>query len=105
VLPENSPTIIDDKFEIVGTGGVAYIDSCDNGVRFVGESISYPDTRHWYDINGTPGGDLFEELTAFVNDILHGTQSIVTARQALDSLRVVDAIERSMRTGTEVGIV
>nr|WP_289305964.1 Gfo/Idh/MocA family oxidoreductase [Escherichia coli] len=48
VLPENSPTIIDDKLELVGTKGVAYVDSCDHGVRFVSEKgVSYPDSRHW----------------------------------------------------------
>ena len=36
-LPENSPTIIDDKVELVATKGVAYVDACDNGVRFVTE--------------------------------------------------------------------
>ena len=104
VLPENCPTVIDDKFEIVGTAGAAYVDSCDNGVRFIGERASYPDSRHWYEINGAPGGDLFEELTAFVNNILDGTRSVVTAAQALDSLRAVDAIERSMRECKEVSV-
>ena len=46
-LPENSPTIIDDKVELVGTKGVAYVDSCDYGVRFVSQKgIEYADSRH-----------------------------------------------------------
>jgi UDP-N-acetylglucosamine 3-dehydrogenase len=102
VLPENSPTMIDDKLELVGTKGVAYVDSCDQGVKFVSETIRYPDSRHWFDIRGVPGGDLSEEILAFVNDILNGTKSIITPQEALDSLRVVDAIERSMAAGTEV---
>lgn len=104
VLPENSPTIIDDKVELVGTKGVAYVDSCDSGVRFVEENgrILYPDSRHWYDSNGSTSGDLSEELFAFVSDVVSGKSSIVTPRQALDSLRVVDAIERSLREGREV---
>lgn len=104
VLPENSPTIIDDKMELVGTKGVAYIDSCDNGVRIVADKIRYPDSRHWYEANGVPSGDLSEQIMAFVNNILNGTKSIVTAKQAYDSLRVVDAIERSMAEGVEVSL-
>lgn len=103
VLPENSPTIIDDKLELVGTKGVAYIDSCDMGVKFVSNSgISYPDTRHWYYTNGEVSGDLAEEIMAFVNDSLNGRKSIITPKEALDSLRVVDAIERSIKEGKEV---
>ena len=103
VLPENSPTIIDDKVEVVTTNGVAYVDSCDNGVRLVTpQKIAYPDSRHWYYCNGLPQGDLAEEIMAFVNNIVSGTKSIITAEDAYESLRVVDAIERSMAEGREV---
>lgn len=103
VLPENSPTTIDDKLELVGTKGVAYVDSCDHGVRFVTSSgIAYPDSRHWYYTNGEPSGDLSEEIMAFINNIVNGTKSIITPKEAYDSLRVVDAIERSMAEGREV---
>lgn len=103
VLPENSPTIIDDKLELVGTKGVAYIDSCDQGVKFVsGKGVSYPDSRHWYYVNGEVSGDLAEEVMAFINNVVSGTKSIITPKEALDSLRVVDAIERSIKEGKEV---
>jgi UDP-N-acetylglucosamine 3-dehydrogenase len=79
VLPENSPTIIDDKLELVGTKGVAYVDSCDCGVRIVSNSkIEYPDSRHWPYVNDVPAGDLFEELMAFVNiDDLFGSIEVI----------------------------
>ena len=103
VLPENSPTIIDDKVELVGTKGAAYVDACDNGVRFVtGERVQYPDSRHWYNVNGAPSGDLSEEIMAFVGNIVNGTKSIITPEDALWSLKVVDAIERSISEGKEV---
>ena len=105
VLPENSPTIIDDKLELVGTKGVAYVDSCDNGVRFMGESgIEYPDTRHWYYTNGELFGDLSVEVETFVNDSIANKKSIITPKESLDSLKVVDAIERSLKEGKEVSI-
>ena len=103
VLPENSPTIIDDKLELVGTKGVVYVDSCDNGLKIISDQrILYPDTRHWYYTNGQPAGDLFEQLLAFINNIINNTKSIITPKDALDSLRVVDAIERSIAEGKEV---
>lgn len=103
VLPENHPTIIDDKVELIGTKGVAYVDSCDNGVRFVkGDGVFYPDSRHWYYTHGMASGDLAEEIMAFVNNVVTNTKSIVTPKQSYDALRVVDAIERSMKEGVEV---
>jgi len=105
VLPESSPTTIDDKLELVGTKGVAYVDSCDHGVRFVtNEKIDYPDTRHWYYVNGEVCGDLAEEVMAFINNVANGTKSIITPKETLDSLRVVDAIERSLAEGKEVAL-
>ncbi|HAC1676153.1 TPA_asm: gfo/Idh/MocA family oxidoreductase [Listeria monocytogenes] len=105
VLPENSPTIIDDKLELVGTKGVAYVDSCDHGVRFVSEKgVSYPDSRHWYYTNGEVSGDLAEEVMAFINNVANNTKSIITPKEEYDSLRVVDAIERSISEGKEVSL-
>jgi len=105
VLPEHSPTLIDDKVELVGTRGAAYIDSCDQGVRIVGDKrIAYPDSRHWPYINGAPAGDLAEELMAFVNAILQGTKPLVTVKEGLETLRVVDAIERSIAEAREVAV-
>ena len=103
VLPENSPTIIDDKVELVGTKGAVYVDACDNGVRFVtGDRVQYPDSRHWYNVNGAPSGDLSDEILAFIGNIVNGTKSIITPEDALNSLKVVDAIERSIAEGREV---
>ncbi|AEE92232.1 Oxidoreductase domain protein [Tepidanaerobacter acetatoxydans Re1] len=104
-LPENSPTIIDDKVELVGTKGVAYVDSCDNGLKIVSNNkIIYPDTRHWYYVNNEVKGDLAEEIRAFVNNIAEGTKSIIAPKEAYDSLRVVDAIERSIKEGKEINL-
>ena len=104
VLPESSPTIIDDKVEVVGTKGVAYIDSCDQGVKLVRDTnVAYPDSRHWYDLyRGVPGGDLSEEILTFITDICSGKKSIITPEDALNTLKVVDAIERSLKVGKEV---
>lgn len=112
VLPEQSPTIIDDQVELIGTKGAAYVDACDKGLRFVRggnpsdvrEKIEYPDSRHWYNVNGAPAGDLAEELSAFINNIVEGTKSVITPKAALEALMVVDAIERSLREGAEVTI-
>ena len=47
-------------------------------------------------------GDLAEEVMAFVNNVANNTKSVITPKQSYDALRVVDAIERSIREGKEV---
>lgn len=106
VLPENSPTTIDDQLEVVGTKGVAYVDPSDKGVRFITDQrVQYPDSRHWYYTNGEVSGALAEELMSFIRNIENNTKSIITPKEAYDSLRVVDAIERSLAEGKEVDVV
>ena len=39
---------------------------------------------------------------AFIGNIVNGTKSIITPEDALNSLKVVDAIERSIAEGCEV---
>ena len=105
VLPETSPTIIDDKVELVCTKGVVYVDSCDYGVKFItDEKTLYPDSRHWPHVNGEVSGALADEVRAFIGNITNGTKSIITAKDAFDSMRVVDAIERSKAEGKEVKV-
>ncbi len=106
VLPETSPTIIDDQLEITGTKGTAYIDSCDKGLRFVTEkNVLYPDTRHWPYVDGAPSGDLHAEVSGFITSIVNGTQPLSTARDAYNAITVVDAIERSISQGAEVDVL
>lgn len=103
VLPKNCPTSIDDKLEIIGTKGTAYIDSCDCGVNLVSEEkIDYPDSRHWPDINDGIGGALYEELTSFINCAIDGKPPVVSIQSAVEALEVVDAIGRSIKEGREV---
>jgi len=104
-LPETSPTIIDDKVELVGTKGTVYIDSCDYGVRFITkERLVYPDSRHWPYVDGAPVGALGNEISGFINSILGGTKPLISAREAYEALKVVDAIERSMAESREVEV-
>lgn len=105
VLPENSPTIIDDRLELVGTKGTVYVDPCDQGVRFVTDKrVLYPDSRHWPYVNGEVSGALSEEIRSFIDNVANGTKSMITAKDAYDTLRVVDAIERSKAEGKEVDV-
>lgn len=103
VLPKNSPASIDDKVEIIGQKGVIYIDSCDKGLNLVANDIiEYPDTRHWPNINGSIGGDLFEEIVSFLNAVIHKTKPIITAEEAVLAVETIEKINESIKNECEV---
>ena len=104
-LPETSPTLIDDKVELVGTKGTVYIDSCDHGVRFItNDRLVYPDSRHWPYVDGAPVGALGNEISGFINSIQGNTKPLISVYEAYEALKVTNAIERSMAEGREVEI-
>lgn len=105
VLPVTSPGSIDDKLEVIGTKGAIYTDSCEKGIMIVdADRADAPDSRHWPDLNGGVSGALYEELTAFINCIVKSEKPIITSYDGLSSIRVVDAIERSIKECREVEV-
>jgi len=106
ILPENSPTIIDDQMQVVGTKGVAYIDACDKGLRFTkeGKGSEYPDTRHWPYVNGSPGGDLFAEISDFISAIQGVAEPLCSAQDAFTAVKIANAIDKSIADDCEVQI-
>jgi len=105
VLPGRSPFELDDRMEIVGTRGVLYLGGVCQGLSLVTDArVQDLDTRSWPEGNDGVGGNIYEELTAFVNCIVKNEKPLVGAREALEALFVVDAIDRSIREGVEVTI-
>ncbi len=103
VLPESSPIELDDRMEIVGTKGVIYLDGICRGIEMVSDRGSVrPDTVAWPDLDGHPGGALFEEITHFVGCIQTGTPPLVGPDEAFQALKVADAIDRSITERKEI---
>jgi predicted dehydrogenase len=103
ILPECCPSSIDDRLELIGDKAVLYTENCGNGFEIIdGSHADAPDSRHWPDLNGGVSGDLYEELTAFVNCIVRGEKSIITPADGLSTIQVVSALNKSLQTGQEV---
>lgn len=102
IMNKNWPYAVDDYLEVVGTKGVLYTDGCGEGFKMSTESVnSYPDTRYRPILNGCYAGALGEELQGFLNAVIHNTEPMVTAEEAMIDLRVVEAINRSISSGCE----
>lgn len=105
ILPESCPSSIDDRLELIGDKAVVYTESCGSGFEIIDDShADDPDSRHWPELNGGVSGDLYEELTAFVNCIVHNEKSIITPEDGLSTIQVVTALNKSLKTGQEVNV-
>lgn len=105
ILPETTPSSIDDQLELIGSKAAVYTDSCGDGLQIIDrQRADAPDSRHWPDLNGGLSGALYEELTDFVRCVSGQKQSIISAEDGLSVVKVVDAIERSILEGREITI-
>ena len=98
-LPDNSPSGIDARLEIVGTRGSIDVDTHDHGLRILGqESFSFPDGLHWPDVNGRITGDLVDEVNHFLRAVRDDDDFRVSVADAVRSVAVNDAILRSVKS-------
>lgn len=96
------PSAVDDQLEVVGTKGVLYVEGCDRGYCLVNDDgVKRPDTRYRPIVNDHFAGALSEELLAFAGCAQTTDLPLANAEEGLMDLRVVDAIERSVRSGRE----
>ena len=104
-LPASIPFELHDTAEVIGTHGAAYIDSCACGVSIVGRSRTMsPDSRHWPEIGDNIGGALQQEIIKFLCCITDNRPFPVSIEASLESVRVTEAITRSLRARKEITI-
>lgn len=103
-LPDQSPTRLDARMEVVGTKGAAYIGVYhEQGLLIATQmGIKTPDLHHAPTVGGEVRGDLREEIMAFVACILNDTPSPVPAEEAFRTVQVAQAIRDSLATKTPI---
>ena len=98
-LPDNSPSAIDARLEVVGTLGRVDVDTHDHGLSVLSQSaLTLPDGLHWPEVNGRITGDLSEEVNHFVRGVCYDQNFLVTVDDALRNVAVNDAIMRSLQS-------
>lgn len=100
-LPDSTTTRLDARMEVVGTEGVAYVGVYHEQAVLIARrgGIDAPDVHHAPTLGGDVRGDLREEIMAFVDCIRRDRPSPVSAREALRSLYMANAIEQSIEAG------
>jgi len=103
-LPENVPTVIDAKMEIIGTKGKIEIDCANTGVSIVDEGgESRPDTVYWPTQRGSVIGALRREIAHFAECVREEKDpGVITPFEAARAVAVMEAAERSAAAGEVV---
>jgi len=104
ILPNSLPTVIDFKFQVIGSEGAAYIDLSSNGVihKYTGEEASNPDVFVFPTIHGKPMGFGIESIRHFVDCVVNDKEPMTTGEDGLAVTRIITAIQESSRKGEPV---
>jgi len=110
ILPQQSPTLIDHKCEILGTQGAIYVDPTHH--RAYAEyspktasgypDISYPDMIISPEIYGKQMGFAVESIHHFVDCIRTSTQPLATGLDGLLNTKLILLAEESAKTGLPI---
>jgi UDP-N-acetylglucosamine 3-dehydrogenase len=96
-LPENVPSVIDARMQIIGTEGAITIDSANTGLLINNaDQVKQVDTAFWPVQHGQLVGLLAEELRYFVACLRDGSQpDVVPSSDAALAVLVMEAAEAS----------
>ena len=97
MLPEKTPTVIDAKFEVIGTEGALGIDSANTGLTILdGNGPKMQDTVYWPAQHGRQAGALAAELGYFADCVRAGRPpAVITPLEAGRAVAAMEAAERS----------
>jgi len=98
-LPDNVPTAIDARMEIVGTDGAIHIDNSGNHYTVLTQKgLSYPQSTYWPKVHGLRRGYLKEEFDYFLKCVVKGEKpTIITPQESRDVVVAMKMAELSAK--------
>lgn len=100
-LPENTPTVIDARMEVVGEEGMLTIDCSQTGLTILdGNGVKMQDAHYWPICHGRQTGVLADELAYFAECVRRGRRpDVITPDEAARVVAVMETAERSAQSG------
>lgn len=103
VLPTANPTVFEFSADIVGSQGRVTIDTAQHGcMRKITNTLEYPDVLMFNEVDGKLAGFGMRPIAHFLACLQNGQQFEVTPADALEAVRLVEAIEQSAAAGGKV---
>jgi len=112
IIPQQSPSLIDHKCEILGTRGAIYLDPTHHSAitKYSPETTagfpnpSYPDMFVNPEVYGKQMGFAVESMHHFVKCIQDKVKPLATGMDGLLNTRLILAAEKSVQTGMPVNL-
>ena len=112
VIPQSAPTLIDHRWEIIGSDGVLYFDATHNRAvaKYTAKTpagfpdASYPDMFVTPEIHNRQMGFCVEPMYQFVECIRDGKTPLTSGADGLLNTRILLAAEESARLGKPVAL-
>jgi myo-inositol 2-dehydrogenase/D-chiro-inositol 1-dehydrogenase len=102
-LPPGQPELLEPSFHVVGDAGGIFIDGASHGMRVLTEeSYRHPDMTHWPQLPLGIGGAFERSLGTFIERLVQGGPPLVTLAQARRAHELVEALKRSLTSGTPI---
>lgn len=105
IIPSSAGSTLDAQWSIVGTRGAIYIDTQQQGLMTLNDSgFHFPDVFRYQEREALTSGNLREEIEHFVHCLRTGQSPRVTAFDGYQSIRLADAVLKSIGSGLPVDI-
>jgi len=104
ILPDSWPSNIDFKVELIGTKGTLNIDAERQLLEVAGRRLEHPFITGSMDVHGQTAGFFQLPIRHFVDCLLDDTPFLCTGEDGLATTRIIEAIERSIKTGKPVKV-
>jgi UDP-N-acetylglucosamine 3-dehydrogenase len=102
-MPEGTTCTLDARLDVVGTDGMVNVEVRGGGLRVVDDrTSSRPDVCYGPVVAGRQAGALRTQLEHFVECVRTGRDPIITPHDALQAVRVAEAITQSLESGQDV---
>ena len=93
------------KINIIGTKSATEINMCETGFQiYTPRGKQEVDTSFLAEIYGSIKGAYYEEISHFVDSVINNKEFLIPIEEAIDSIRVIEGILKSVKTGKEVEI-
>lgn len=104
ILPKGLPKPVDYKYQIVGSKGLLNLNMQDQMIHFTdNEKMNYPDTFS-IDLHGHLFAHNLICFDSFVLAVKEGKDSLVTIEEAVENVKIIEAVHRSLVVGDPIYI-
>ena len=103
VLPDSMPSMVDFKYELVGSQSALFLQQQDQMLWLAGDRLTFPKTMS-FELDGAPQGSASWMTMSWARTLLAGERLSPGVDDGLLVSRVVHAVHESLDTGTPVAL-